>query len=193
MTYFFTLILIAIIILAIIGLGWNTFAIAVLDGFDKALNVGIPILKNLTEEATQEAQAVVETLDLVGPTEKEKAINDCMISLHAENPREQHLLDCDIYMPLVPRFIEHKLIYNTTETDRKFDEYMTQRVLDIPTDAEVDEQVQTGQLNLTPILASIMFEDYIEEQQNASTVTPQEQEQIDTNLTNAILDGTKIK
>jgi hypothetical protein len=48
---FFTLVLIAVIILAVIGLGWNTFVVAVLDGFDRTLDVGIPILRNLTQEA----------------------------------------------------------------------------------------------------------------------------------------------
>ena len=47
----FTIILITIIILAVIGLGWQTFAVAVLDGFDKALDISIPIIKNLTQEA----------------------------------------------------------------------------------------------------------------------------------------------
>lgn len=53
---FFTLVLIAVIILAIIGLGWNTFVVAVLDGFDRTLDVGIPILKNLTQEAQAQQQ-----------------------------------------------------------------------------------------------------------------------------------------
>lgn len=48
---FLTLVLIAVIILAIIGLGWNTFVVAVLDGFDRTLDVGIPLIKNLTQEA----------------------------------------------------------------------------------------------------------------------------------------------
>src|SRR5688572_11465296 len=48
---FFTLVLIAVIILAVIGLGWNTFVVAVIDGFDRTLDVGIPIIKNLTQEA----------------------------------------------------------------------------------------------------------------------------------------------
>jgi hypothetical protein len=57
---FFTLVLIAVIILAIIGLGWNTFVVAVLEGFDKTLDVGIPIIKNLTQEV-QGPQAQAQT------------------------------------------------------------------------------------------------------------------------------------
>ena len=48
---FFTFVLIVVIILAIIGLGWQTFTVAVLDGFDKAIDIAVPIIKNLTEEA----------------------------------------------------------------------------------------------------------------------------------------------
>ena len=103
--------------------------------------------------------AMVQTLELVGPDEKEKAIDDCMISLKAQNPREEHLLDCDIYMPLIPRFIENDLMYNTTDIDKKFDEYMSLRVLEIPTDEEIIQQVMNGQLNLTQILAVTLLGD----------------------------------
>jgi len=48
---FLTIVLIATIILAVIGLGWQTFTIAVLDGFNRTLDAGIPIIKNLTQEA----------------------------------------------------------------------------------------------------------------------------------------------
>jgi hypothetical protein len=58
-----TLVLIVVIILAVIGLGWQTFVIAVLDGFDRALDVSIPIIKNLTQQQeAQEAHAAVELL-----------------------------------------------------------------------------------------------------------------------------------
>lgn len=53
---FLTLVLIIVIILAVMGLGWNTFVVAVLDGFDRTLDVGIPIIKNLTQEAQAYAQ-----------------------------------------------------------------------------------------------------------------------------------------
>ena len=47
----FTILLIVIVILAIVGLGWNSFAVGLLDGFDRVLDIGIPIIKNLTQEA----------------------------------------------------------------------------------------------------------------------------------------------
>jgi hypothetical protein len=47
----FTLLLIVIVILAIIGLGWKSFYSAVISGFETVLDVGQPIIKNLTQEA----------------------------------------------------------------------------------------------------------------------------------------------
>ena len=47
----FGLLLLIVIILAIVGLGWKTFSSGVITGFDKAINVGTPIIKNLTQEA----------------------------------------------------------------------------------------------------------------------------------------------
>ena len=38
-------------ILSIIGLGWNTFSDGVIAGFDKAIDVGTPVIKNLIQEA----------------------------------------------------------------------------------------------------------------------------------------------
>jgi hypothetical protein len=47
----FGFILLIVVILAIIGLGWETFSIGVITGFDKAVDVGTPIIKELTQEA----------------------------------------------------------------------------------------------------------------------------------------------
>ena len=47
----FGFILLVVIILAILGLGWETFSSGVISGFDKALDVGTPVIKNLTQEA----------------------------------------------------------------------------------------------------------------------------------------------
>jgi hypothetical protein len=47
----FGLLLLIVIILAIVGLGWKTFSSGVITGFDKAIDVGTPIIKNLTQEA----------------------------------------------------------------------------------------------------------------------------------------------
>ena len=41
----------SIIILAVLGLGWNTFSAGVITGFDKAVDIGTPVIKNLTQEA----------------------------------------------------------------------------------------------------------------------------------------------
>ena len=47
----FTVLLVIVVILAIVGLGWTSFAIGVLDGFDRVLDISIPIIKNITQEA----------------------------------------------------------------------------------------------------------------------------------------------
>ena len=47
----FTLLLIIVVILAIIGLGWKSFSSGVISGFETVLDIGQPIVKNLTQEA----------------------------------------------------------------------------------------------------------------------------------------------
>jgi len=40
-----------VVILAVIGLGWKTFSSGIITGFEKAVDIGTPIIKNLTQEA----------------------------------------------------------------------------------------------------------------------------------------------
>jgi hypothetical protein len=47
----FGFILLVVIILAVFGLGWQTFSSGVITGFEKAVDVGAPIVKDLTQEA----------------------------------------------------------------------------------------------------------------------------------------------
>jgi hypothetical protein len=47
----FSLLLLVVVILAIMGLGWKTFSSGVISGFEKAVDVGTPIIKELTQEA----------------------------------------------------------------------------------------------------------------------------------------------
>jgi hypothetical protein len=47
----FGLLLLIVIILAIVGLGWKTFSSGITTGFEKAVDIGTPIIKNLTHEA----------------------------------------------------------------------------------------------------------------------------------------------
>ena len=42
-----------VIILAVFGLGWQTFSSGVITGFDKAVEVGGTIVNNLTQEARE--------------------------------------------------------------------------------------------------------------------------------------------
>ena len=53
----FGLLLLIVIILAIVGLGWKTFSSGVITGFEKAVDVGTPIIKNLTQEAKDYANS----------------------------------------------------------------------------------------------------------------------------------------
>lgn len=47
----FGFILLIVVILAVMGLGWKTFSAGVIIGFDNAIDVGTPIIKELTQEA----------------------------------------------------------------------------------------------------------------------------------------------
>jgi hypothetical protein len=53
MMVLFTLLLTVVVILALIGLGWKTFSSGVINGFETILDVGQPIVKNLTQEAKE--------------------------------------------------------------------------------------------------------------------------------------------
>ena len=47
----FGFILLVVIILTVLGLGWSTYSAGVITGFDKAIDIGTPVIKNLTQEA----------------------------------------------------------------------------------------------------------------------------------------------
>jgi hypothetical protein len=49
----FTILLMVVIVLAIVGLGWKTFSLGVINGFDRAIDVGAPLVKDLTQQATE--------------------------------------------------------------------------------------------------------------------------------------------
>jgi hypothetical protein len=48
---FFTLLLIVVVVLAVIVIGWETFSVGVINGFERMIDVGAPIIKDLTQEA----------------------------------------------------------------------------------------------------------------------------------------------
>lgn len=50
---FLPLLFVIVIILAVLGLGWQTFSSGVISGFDKAVDIGMPIVKNLTQESKE--------------------------------------------------------------------------------------------------------------------------------------------
>jgi hypothetical protein len=49
----FTLLLIVVVVLAVIGIGWKTFSVGVISGFERVINVGAPIVNDLTQEAKE--------------------------------------------------------------------------------------------------------------------------------------------
>ncbi len=59
----FTVLLVVVVVLAIVGMGWKTFSIGVINGFDRALDVGTPLVKDLTQQATEYIQdpSLIET------------------------------------------------------------------------------------------------------------------------------------
>ena len=59
----FTVLLVVVIVLAIVGMGWKSFSIGVINGFDRAFDVGAPLVKDLTQQATEYIQhpALIET------------------------------------------------------------------------------------------------------------------------------------
>jgi hypothetical protein len=52
----FTVLLVVVVVLAIVGMGWKTFPLGVINGFDRALDVGTPLVKDLIQQATEYIQ-----------------------------------------------------------------------------------------------------------------------------------------
>lgn len=49
----FGLILFAVIILAVIGMGWKTFSSGVISGLEKTIVISTPVIKDLTQETKE--------------------------------------------------------------------------------------------------------------------------------------------
>ena len=47
----FSFLLLVVIVLAVIGIGWETFSVGVINGFEKVIDVGTPFVKDLTQGA----------------------------------------------------------------------------------------------------------------------------------------------
>jgi hypothetical protein len=59
----FTVLLVIVVFLAIVGMGWKTFSLGVINGFERAVDVGAPLVKDLTQQATEyiEDPMLIET------------------------------------------------------------------------------------------------------------------------------------
>jgi uncharacterized membrane protein len=62
----FGLILFAVILLTVIGLGWKTFSSGVITGLEKALDIGTPVIKDLTQEAREYVKGVEQQGEHLG-------------------------------------------------------------------------------------------------------------------------------
>jgi len=47
----FTFLLLVVIVLAVIGIGWETFSVGVINGFESVIDVCAPFVKAKTQEA----------------------------------------------------------------------------------------------------------------------------------------------
>lgn len=43
--------LIVVVVLAVVGIGWKTFSVGAINGFERVINVLATIVKDLTQEA----------------------------------------------------------------------------------------------------------------------------------------------
>lgn len=64
----FTFIMVVVVVLAIMGLGWKTFASGVIGGFDVAIEKGGPAVQNLVDSGkdyinNQSDDVIQETID----------------------------------------------------------------------------------------------------------------------------------
>jgi hypothetical protein len=49
----FALLLIVVVVLAVIGIGWKTFSVGVINGFERVIDVGAPFVNDLTQDAKE--------------------------------------------------------------------------------------------------------------------------------------------
>ena len=49
----FTFLLVVVIVFAVIGIGWETFSVGVINGFERVIDVGEPFVNDLTQEAKE--------------------------------------------------------------------------------------------------------------------------------------------
>lgn len=49
----FTVLLIVVIVLAIIGIGWSTFSVGVINGFERVIDIGTSFVNDLTQEGKE--------------------------------------------------------------------------------------------------------------------------------------------
>jgi hypothetical protein len=49
----FTVLMIVVVVLAIIGIGWSSFSVGVINGFERVIDMGTSFVNDLTQEGKE--------------------------------------------------------------------------------------------------------------------------------------------
>jgi hypothetical protein len=100
----FIWIIIAVLILSIIGLGWQTFVVGVFKGGEKIINSN-PEIKNITQKVKQYIINIIKNASdevIENSTVSNQSSSDIIQSEEEEENKEKlHLIELVIYYPLI--------------------------------------------------------------------------------------------
>ena len=100
----FIWIIIAVLILSIIGLGWQTFVVGVFKGGEKIINSN-PEIKNITQKVKQSIINIIKNASkevIENSTVSYQSSSDIIQSEEEEGNKEKlHLIELVIYYPLI--------------------------------------------------------------------------------------------
>jgi hypothetical protein len=100
----FIWIIIAVLILSIIGLGWQTFVVGVFKGGEKIINSN-PEIKNITQKVKQSIINIIKNASkevIENSTVSNQSSSDIIQSEEEEGNKEKlHLIELVIYYPLI--------------------------------------------------------------------------------------------
>lgn len=100
----FTWIIIAVLILSIIGLGWQTFVVGVFKGGEKIINSN-PEIKNITQKVKQYIIDIIKNASeevIENSTMSNQSSSDIIQSEEEEGNKEKlHLIELVIYYPVM--------------------------------------------------------------------------------------------
>ena len=99
----FTWIIIAVLILSIIGLGWQTFVVGVFKGGEKIINSN-PEIKNVTQKVEQYIINIIKNAseELIENNTISNQTSSSTIQSEEEGNKEKlHIIELVIYYPLI--------------------------------------------------------------------------------------------